>query len=125
MAPVPATRLPRGFRTAFRLEGDRLILVDQRQLPGRLAEIECRTGADVAWAIREMVVRGAPAIGQAAAYGLAMTCGRAVELKPFARRATIRAAASHIRGRPPDGGQPRLGDRPDARPAGGGRLARG
>jgi methylthioribose-1-phosphate isomerase len=88
---------PRGFRTAFRLDADRLILVDQRQLPGRMAEIECRTGADVAWAIREMVVRGAPAIGQAAAYGLALTAGRAVELRPFARRATIRAAATALR----------------------------
>ena len=88
---------PRGFRTAFRLEGDRLILVDQRELPRRLHEIECRTGADVAWAIREMVIRGAPAIGQAAAYGLAMTAGRGVELMPFARRATIRTAASTLR----------------------------
>ncbi len=88
---------PRGFRTAFRLEDDRLILVDQRQLPGRLSEIECRNGADVAWAIREMVIRGAPAIGQAAAYGLAMTAGRAIDIKPYARRATIRAAAGVLR----------------------------
>jgi len=94
---LPADGTARGFRTAFRLDGEVLILVDQRQLPGRLAEIECRTGADVAWAIREMVIRGAPAIGQAAAYGLAMTAGRAVELKPFGRRATIRAAANFIR----------------------------
>ncbi|MEA2536206.1 MAG: methylthioribose-phosphate isomerase [Chloroflexota bacterium] len=90
-------RPARGFRTAFRLDTDRLILVDQRQLPARIAEIECRTGADVAWAIREMVVRGAPAIGQAAAYGLALTARRAIELKPFARRATIRAAATALR----------------------------
>lgn len=88
---------PRGFRTAFRLDTDRLILVDQRQLPGKLAEVECRTGADVAWAIREMVVRGAPAIGQAAAYGLALTARRGAELMPFARRATIRTAASALR----------------------------
>ena len=88
---------PTGFRTAFRLDQDRLILIDQRQLPGRLAEIECRSGADVAWAIREMVVRGAPAIGQAAAYGLAMTAGRGIDLKPFARRAIIRTAASTLR----------------------------
>ena len=88
---------PTGFRTAFRIDQDRLILVDQRQLPGRLAEIECRSGADVAWAIREMVVRGAPAIGQAAAYGLAMTAGRGIDLKPFARRAIIRTAASTLR----------------------------
>jgi methylthioribose-1-phosphate isomerase len=90
-------RPARGFRTAFRLDTDRLILVDQRQLPARIAEIECRTGADVAWAIREMVVRGAPAIGQAAAYGLALTALRGAELKPFARRATIRAAATALR----------------------------
>jgi methylthioribose-1-phosphate isomerase len=90
-------RPARGFRTAFRLDADRLILVDQRQLPGKIAEIECRTGADVAWAIREMVVRGAPAIGQAAAYGLALTAGRGVDLRPFARRATIRAAAAALR----------------------------
>ena len=96
-ATTPGDGPPRGFRTAFRLDTDRLILVDQRQLPGKLAEIECRTGADVAWAIREMVVRGAPAIGQAAAYGLALTAGRAVDLQPFARRATIRAAATALR----------------------------
>ena len=96
-APAPDPSGPRGFRTAFRLEEDRLILVDQRELPGRLAEIECRNGADVAWAIREMVIRGAPAIGQAAAYGIAMTASRAIDLKPYARRATIRAAAGILR----------------------------
>jgi methylthioribose-1-phosphate isomerase len=89
---VPAV----GFRTAFRMEADRLVLVDQRRLPSEVVEFECRTGADVAWAIREMVVRGAPAIGQAAAYGLAMTARRVADLQPFARRATIRAAASAL-----------------------------
>ncbi len=88
---------PTGFRTAFRLDADRLILVDQRQLPGRLSEIECRTGADVAWSIREMVIRGAPAIGQAAAYGVALTAGRAIDLKPAIRRATIRATGTSLR----------------------------
>ncbi|MDP9482537.1 MAG: S-methyl-5-thioribose-1-phosphate isomerase [Chloroflexota bacterium] len=96
-AAAPGDGPARGFRTAFRLDTDRLILVDQRELPARIAEIECRTGGDVTWAIREMVVRGAPAIGQAAAYGLALTAGRAVDLRPFARRATIRAAATALR----------------------------
>jgi methylthioribose-1-phosphate isomerase len=91
-AAVPAA----GFRTAFRMEVDRLVLIDQRRLPGDVVEFECRTGADVAWAIREMVVRGAPAIGQAAAYGLAMTARRVADLKPYARRATIGAAASAL-----------------------------
>ncbi len=88
---------PTGFRTAFRLGEDSLILVDQRRLPGELHEIECRTGADVAWAIREMVVRGAPAIGQSAAYGLSLTATRVADLKPYARAATIRAAGSALR----------------------------
>ena len=93
----PQPSAPTGFRTAFRLDGDRLILVDQRHLPGRIAEIECRTGADVAWSIREMVIRGAPAIGQAAAYGMALTAGRAVDLKPTVRRATLRATGTSMR----------------------------
>jgi methylthioribose-1-phosphate isomerase len=49
-----------------------LSLLDQRLLPGEEKWIECRTAADVAEAIRTMVVRGAPAIGVAAAYGVAM-----------------------------------------------------
>jgi methylthioribose-1-phosphate isomerase len=95
-AAAGATALPPGFRTAFRMDFDRLVLVDQRRLPSEVIEFECRTGADVAWAIREMVIRGAPAIGQAAAYGLAMTARRVADLKPFARRATIQAAATAL-----------------------------
>ncbi len=51
-------------------EGVRLI--DQRQLPHRLEVTVCRTVAEVATAIREMKIRGAPAIGACAAYGLAL-----------------------------------------------------
>jgi methylthioribose-1-phosphate isomerase len=49
-----------------------LRLIDQRRLPGELAFVECRTVAAVAHAIRELAVRGAPAIGAAAAYGVAI-----------------------------------------------------
>jgi methylthioribose-1-phosphate isomerase len=52
-----------------------LRLLDQRALPAREEYVSCRTAAEVAQAIREMVVRGAPAIGCAAAYGLALTAG--------------------------------------------------
>ena len=44
-----------------------------------------------------MVIRGAPAIGQAAAYGVALTAARAIDLKPAIRRATIRATATSLR----------------------------
>ena len=49
-----------------------LSLLDQRLLPREETWIECRTASEVADAIRTMVVRGAPAIGVAAAYGMAM-----------------------------------------------------
>ncbi len=49
-----------------------LRLIDQRLLPGELTFLECRTVAAVADAIRELAVRGAPAIGAAAAYGVAI-----------------------------------------------------
>jgi methylthioribose-1-phosphate isomerase len=49
--------------------GDRLILLDQRQLPSAEVYLECVDWQQVADAIRDMVVRGAPAIGITAAYG--------------------------------------------------------
>jgi methylthioribose-1-phosphate isomerase len=49
-----------------------LRLIDQRRLPGELVFLDCRTVADVAEAIRTLAVRGAPAIGAAAAYGVAI-----------------------------------------------------
>jgi methylthioribose-1-phosphate isomerase len=51
---------------------DRLVLLDQRRLPGEEAYLECRTWREVADAIRTMAVRGAPAIGVAAAFGVAL-----------------------------------------------------
>ena len=52
-----------------RWESDRLVLVDQTVLPEREIERGYQTWADVAVAIRALVVRGAPAIGVAAAFG--------------------------------------------------------
>jgi methylthioribose-1-phosphate isomerase len=55
-----------------RLEGDRVVVLDQRRLPDEEVELECRSAAEVAEAIRALAVRGAPAIGIAAAYGYAL-----------------------------------------------------
>ena len=59
------------FRTLY-FEDSALHLLDQRLLPGRVEYFIVRSAAECARAIREMVVRGAPAIGCAAAYGLAL-----------------------------------------------------
>jgi methylthioribose-1-phosphate isomerase len=60
----------------LRWAGERLELIDQRLLPQRVEYAVCRTAAEVAAAIRDMTVRGAPAIGCAAAYGVALEAGR-------------------------------------------------
>jgi methylthioribose-1-phosphate isomerase len=60
----------------IRWRGDRLELLDQRQLPEKTVYVSCRTAAEVAQAIRDMVVRGAPAIGCAAAFGVVLDKGR-------------------------------------------------
>jgi methylthioribose-1-phosphate isomerase len=49
-----------------------IVMVDQRKLPAQEIYVRCRTAPEVAKAIRTMVIRGAPAIGVAAAYGLAL-----------------------------------------------------
>lgn len=51
-------------------------VLDQRVLPRRLTYIECRTPRRVADAIAKMAVRGAPAIGLCAAYGMAVSATR-------------------------------------------------
>jgi methylthioribose-1-phosphate isomerase len=63
-----------------RLEEDRVVLLDQRRLPDEEVELECRSAAEVAEAIRDMAVRGAPAIGVAAAYGYALAAQRGEDL---------------------------------------------
>jgi methylthioribose-1-phosphate isomerase len=55
-----------------RWEGDELVLIDQTQLPHRFVEAHYTDWREVAEAIRHMVVRGAPAIGAAAACGLVL-----------------------------------------------------
>jgi methylthioribose-1-phosphate isomerase len=59
-----------------RLEDDAVVMLDQRRLPGEAVELRLTTWQQVAEAIREMAVRGAPAIGVAAAYGLALAAAR-------------------------------------------------
>ena len=53
-------------------QGDAIVMVDQRKLPGQELYVRCRTAQEVARAIRTMIIRGAPAIGVAAAMGIAL-----------------------------------------------------
>ena len=60
----------------FEEDGPKVVLLDQRRLPDEEVELECRTVDELVTAIRELAVRGAPAIGVAAAYGLALAAAR-------------------------------------------------
>jgi methylthioribose-1-phosphate isomerase len=51
---------------------DTVVMIDQRKLPSNELYVRCRTAQEVARAIKTMVIRGAPAIGVAAAMGLAL-----------------------------------------------------
>jgi methylthioribose-1-phosphate isomerase len=53
-------------------ENDTVVMIDQRKLPGVEIYVRCKTAAEVARAIKTMVIRGAPAIGVAAAMGIAI-----------------------------------------------------
>lgn len=55
---------------ALEMKGDKLVLIDQRLLPTCEQDFICRSSEDVFHAIRDMVVRGAPAIGGVAGYGV-------------------------------------------------------
>jgi len=64
----------------LRLEDEAAVFLDQRKLPLEEVEVRCGNAAEVAEAIRTMVVRGAPAIGVAAAYGMALAARRGEDL---------------------------------------------
>jgi len=59
------------FRTIY-FENGRVVLLDQRLLPGKESYLRLKTSQDVAKAIEDMAIRGAPAIGIAAGFGLAL-----------------------------------------------------
>ena len=81
-----------------RLEAGAVVLLDQRRLPDEEVELRCTTSTEVAEAIRTLVVRGAPAIGIAAAYGYALAAERGEDLDTaYATLAAARPTAVNLR----------------------------
>jgi methylthioribose-1-phosphate isomerase len=75
---------------------DHLRLLDQRLLPQQEVYVECHGAEDVARAIHDMVVRGAPAIGIAAAYGLAMAVKKDVHSYEQAEKVLARSRPTAV-----------------------------
>jgi methylthioribose-1-phosphate isomerase len=68
----------------FEEGGPRVVLLDQRRLPDEAVELECGTVDELVEAIRTLAIRGAPAIGVAAAYGVALASARGDDLEAAA-----------------------------------------
>ncbi len=71
---------------AIEFSNEVLRLIDQRVLPGKLEYFECRNYRDVEFAIKDMVVRGAPAIGATAGYGAYLAAKELMQKHPSDRK---------------------------------------
>ena len=65
-----------------------VVMIDQTRLPREEVFVTCRTYVEVADAIRNMIIRGAPAIGVAAAMGVALGALKSTDLEGTALRST-------------------------------------
>ncbi len=82
-------------------DGKRVLMIDQRKIPGKIEWYVCKGYKDVIGAIEKMVIRGAPAIGVAAAMGLALGADsvRATSFKAF-RKHFREMARQMVKARP-------------------------
>jgi len=78
-------------------KGDRVRILDQRRLPREVRYLDCRDASAVAEAIRTMAIRGAPAIGVAAAMGIALAAKNTRFNKPRAFAKAIEKVCNEMR----------------------------
>jgi len=81
------------MRTIF-WEDDQVKMIDQRILPNALEIVACKTHQEVAHHIKDMTIRGAPAIGAAAAFGLALAARESSAPTPRDLLADLQAAST-------------------------------
>ena len=89
------------FRSIEWLDGGTVRLLDQRKLPLATTYNEYKTAVSIAEAIKSMVVRGAPAIGAAAAYGLVLTAVHTTAPSPAKLQQELADDADMLRGSRP------------------------
>jgi methylthioribose-1-phosphate isomerase len=91
-------RLPSFLYRAVVFTGSRLRILDQTALPHRFTYLHPTSASEVAGIIKRLAVRGAPAIGVAAAYGLAVEAKRLPDAR--LRRGLVAAAKTLVESRP-------------------------
>ena len=102
---------------------DALHIIDQTKLPGELVFLDLHTQAEIWNAIKILQVRGAPAIGVAAAYGLYLAAREIQATDADAFRAKLHDAAEYLASSRPTAGKSALGAGADGR--GGQRAGHG
>jgi methylthioribose-1-phosphate isomerase len=85
----------------IRLEGDAVVLLDQTLLPGERVDRRCRSVPELCQAIQELAIRGAPAIGIAAAMGMAQAARTSTAVDMEALRAELIGARARLAGSRP------------------------
>jgi methylthioribose-1-phosphate isomerase len=98
LSPLSASCLPDFLFRAVEFSGSRLRIIDQTRLPHRVTYLYPTSAVEVAATIKRLSVRGAPAIGVAAAYGLAVEARRLPDASLSRRLAA--AAKTLIESRP-------------------------
>ena len=78
-------------------KGDRVRILDQRRLPQEVHYLDCRDAFSVAQAIRNMAIRGAPAIGVAAAMGIALAAKKTLTTRPETYRKHLEKVCHEMR----------------------------
>ncbi len=76
---------------------DRVRLLDQRRLPREVRYLDCKDASSVAEAIRTMAIRGAPAIGVAAAMGIALAARKIRSNRPEILRKSLEKVCEQMR----------------------------
>src|SRR5262249_58091204 len=98
-------------RDVIRQEPGVVVLLDQTRLPLERVDVRCESVDELVDAIRRLVVRGAPAIGIAAAMGMALAAQTAATDDPAALRRALDDAAARLPASPPTGANPALARR--------------
>jgi methylthioribose-1-phosphate isomerase len=85
------------FRSPYRFTGEDIVVLDQRELPGRVTTFALREPSEIAAAIRSGAINSGPVLAEVAAYAMVLACGSAIGRNEGSVQQRMRAAAGTLR----------------------------
>ena len=85
------------FRSPYRFTGEDIVLLDQRELPGRVTTFALREPSEIAAAIRSGAINSGSVLAEVAAYAMVLACGSAIGRNAASLQQRMRAAAGTLR----------------------------